>query len=91
MVHLVLRSRTRLSLGVHGSLLVVFLMPAGVALARAFDTFLIQWGLALPMLPIDMAVYYLVWKYLVRFLNDWDRRCLTVPTRFLYDDPGRAE
>ena len=43
------------------------------------------------MLPIDMAVYYLVWKYLVRFLNDWDRRCLTVPTRFLYDDPGRAE
>ena len=60
----------RLPLGLHGSLLVVLLMPAGVVLARAVDTFSIQWGLALPMLPIGMAVYYLAWKYLVEFLNE---------------------
>ena len=69
-VHLALRSRMRLPLGVHGSLLVMLLMPAGVALARAFDVFSIQWGLALPMLPIGMALYYLAWKYLVGFLNE---------------------
>lgn len=70
MVHVALRSRMRLPLGLHGSLLVVLLMPAGVVLARAVDTFSIQWGLALPMLPIGMAVYYLAWKYLVEFLNE---------------------
>ena len=69
MAHLALRSRVRLPLGVHGSLLVVLLMPAGVILAQTVDAFTIQWGLALPMLPIGMAVYYLGWKYVVGFLN----------------------
>ena len=70
MLHLALRSRLRLSLGVHGALLVLVLMPGGVALARALDVFTIQWRFALPMLPIGMAVYYLAWKHLVGFLND---------------------
>jgi hypothetical protein len=25
---------------------------------------------ALPMIPIGMGVYYLAWKYFVRFLNE---------------------
>jgi hypothetical protein len=54
----------------HGALLPLFLMPAGVLLTRALDVFHIQWRFALPMLPIGMVVYYLAWKYLVGFLND---------------------
>lgn len=70
MLHLALRSRVRLPLGVHGALLVLFLMPAGAVLARALDAFTIQWRFALPMVPIGMTVYYLAWKYVVGFLNE---------------------
>lgn len=70
MLHLRLRSRIPLPLGVHGALLVVLLIPGGIALARLFDTFTIQWQFALPMFPIGMALYYLAWKYLVGFLNE---------------------
>lgn len=68
-LYLAVRSRVRLSLGLHGALLPVLLFPAGIALARALDVFTIQWGYALPMLPIGMAAYYLAWKFLVGFLN----------------------
>ena len=70
MLRLALASRARLSLGVHGALLVLVLMPGGVALARALDAFTIQWQFALPMVPIGMVIYYLAWKYLVGFLNE---------------------
>ena len=70
MLHLRIRSRIPLSLGVHGALLVVLLIPGGIMLARLFDTFAIQWQFALPMFPIGMIVYYLAWKYFVGFLND---------------------
>jgi hypothetical protein len=70
MLHLALRSRVRLPLGLHGALLPLLLFPAGLALARALEVFIIQWELALPMVPIGMAVYYLVWKYAVGFLNE---------------------
>lgn len=70
MLHLRLASRLRLSLGVHGALLVLILIPGGIALARLFDTFTIQWRFALPMFPVGMVVYYLAWKYLVAYLNE---------------------
>lgn len=69
-LHVALRSRVRLPLGVHGALLPLVLMPGGVILARVFDVFIIQWRFALPMVPVGMAVYYLAWKYLVGFLNE---------------------
>ncbi len=69
MLNLAVRSRVRLPLGVHGSLLVLILIPGGVALARALDTFSIQLQFAVPMIPIGMGVYYLAWKYLVEPLN----------------------
>jgi hypothetical protein len=69
-LHLALRSRLRVPLGVHGALLILILIPGGVALARLFDAFSIQWRFALPMVPIGMAIYYLAWKYLVGFLNE---------------------
>jgi hypothetical protein len=69
MLHLSLRSRSRLPIGVHGALLVLLLIPGGIALARLLDVFTIQLRFAVPMVPIGMAVYYLAWKYLVGFLN----------------------
>lgn len=69
MLYLALRSRFRLSLGIHGALLPLVLMPAGFALARSLDVFTIQWQYALPMIPVGMTIYYLAWKFLVGFLN----------------------
>ena len=69
MLHLALRRRMEWSLGVHGALLPLVLMPVGVALARSLEVFAIQWQFALPMIPVGMAIYYLAWKYLVSFLN----------------------
>ena len=70
MLYLVVRSRVRLPLGLHGALLPLFLIPGGVALARVLDVFTIQLRYALPIIPIGMAVYYLAWKFLVEFLNE---------------------
>ena len=69
MLYLALRSRVRLPLGLHGALLVLILIPGGVALARMLDVFSIQLRFALPMIPIGMTAYYLAWKYFVSFLN----------------------
>jgi len=69
-LYLALRSRVRWPLGVHGAMLVPILMPAGIVLARTLDVFTIQWHLALPMLPLGMAIYYLVWKHAVGRLNE---------------------
>ena len=70
MLHLATRSRIPLSLGLHGALLPLILIPAGIALARLLDVFTIQPQFALPMFPVGMTVYYLAWKYLVGFLNE---------------------
>ena len=70
MAHLALRSRRRIPLAVHGSLLPLLLMPFGIALACAFDLFTLQMQFALPRVPIGMGVYYLAWKFLVGFLNE---------------------
>ena len=69
MLYLALRARLPWSLGVHGALLVLVLMPLGFALASSLDVFTVQWDFALPMAPVGMTVYYLAWKYLVGFLN----------------------
>ena len=69
MLYLGTKARTRLSLGVHGALLVAFLVPAGITLARLLDVFTLQLRFSVPVIPIGMAVYYLAWKYLVGFLN----------------------
>ena len=70
MLYLWLHSRAPLSLGAFGALLVVLLIPGGIALAGLLDTFTTQWRFALPMLPIGGALYYLAWKYCVGFLNE---------------------
>jgi len=69
MLYLATRSRTKLSLGAHGSLLVALLIPAVITLGRALDLFTLQLWYALPAIPVGMALYYLVWKHLVGALN----------------------
>lgn len=68
-LYLATRGRTRLSLGVFGAFLPLLLFPGGIFLARLFDVFGIQLRYALPIIPIGMGIYYLVWKHLVGFLN----------------------
>jgi hypothetical protein len=69
MVHLATKAKTRLSIGVHGALLVALLVPAGITLGRTLQLFSVQLWYALPAIPVGMAVYYLVWKHLVGSLN----------------------
>jgi hypothetical protein len=69
MLYLATKSRTHLPLGVHGSLLVALIVPAGILLGRALDLFAIQLSYALPVIPVGMVVYYLAWKFFVGSLN----------------------
>ena len=58
-----------LSLGVHGALLPLILMPVGIWLATALAIFHVDLSLAAAAAPIAMGVYYLLWKHAVGFLN----------------------
>jgi len=69
MVWIGTKSRTRLPVGVHGSVLPALLVPAGILLGRALELFHIQMGYALLAIPVGMAMYYLAWKFLVGSLN----------------------
>jgi len=69
MVWVATKSRTRLPVGLHGSVLPALLVPAGILLGRALELFHIQMGYALLAIPVGMAMYYLAWKFLVGSLN----------------------
>jgi hypothetical protein len=69
MLHLALKGRASLPLGVHGALLPLVLVPLGLVLAHAVGFFDIDAGYLLPFAATAMAVYYLVWKHVVGFLN----------------------
>jgi len=69
MVYLAMRSRTKLSLGLHGAILPLVLFPGGIFVAHLLDTFGIQLWYALPVIPVGMGIYYLAWKFIVGFLN----------------------
>ena len=66
-----LRSRSPLSIGLHGAILPILLAPLGIAVASLLH-FSIP-GLAahaFPIVaPVALIAYYLGWKYLVGFLN----------------------
>ena len=50
-------------------MLPLILIPLGIPLARAFGVFTISVEAIVPFAVIAMAAYYLVWKYVVDFLN----------------------
>lgn len=73
---------THLSIGLHGALLPMVLMPLGAATAHDlgvlvlgshgvtwFHALYAPYALIAPCFLAAMAVYYLVWKYIVGFLN----------------------
>jgi hypothetical protein len=64
-------SRTRLSIGFHGALLPFLLGPLGILLTLALD-FRVP-GFATHIFPVlavvGLTAYYLIWKYVVNFLN----------------------
>jgi hypothetical protein len=74
--------RTHWPIGLHGAILPLLLMPAGAVLARClgilairqsgvvwFQTLTVSYTLIAPMYCIALAAYYLLWKYVVGFLN----------------------
>ena len=69
MLHLAIGRKTRLSLGAHGALLPILIVPFGLMLANAFGVFRFQPEWVIPFGIVAMVAYYLVWKYAVGFLN----------------------
>ena len=81
-LHVASRSRTRLSLGIHGAILPFILAPLGFLVGRAlgflqatghgfvyFDVVDIRYLHAVLVFSVVVIVYYLVWKYLIGFFN----------------------
>ena len=81
-LHVASRSRTRLSLGIHGAILPFILAPLGFFLGRAlgflratghgfvyFNVVDIHYVHAALVFSVVLIVYYLVWKYLIGFFN----------------------
>jgi hypothetical protein len=64
-------ARTRLSLGLHGALLPFVLAPLGILLTRILEFRVVHQGVgAFPIVVLAVLVtYYLVWKYIIGFLN----------------------
>ena len=82
MVYLASCSRTHLPLGIHGAILPFILAPAGGLLGRSlgllkvtghgfiyFGVVEVRYVHLAVVLPVVLIVYYLVWKYVIGFLN----------------------
>ena len=77
------RSKTNLSVGAHGAILPLLIMPAGTVIASylgivefsaggatKFVHFHIPYALAIAVFfCVAVAAYYLIWKYVVGFVN----------------------
>ncbi|MGO8759396.1 MAG: hypothetical protein ACLQG3_14850 [Terracidiphilus sp.] len=76
------RGWTRLSIGVHGALLPFLLLPAGATTASClgvlslgasgvtwFHALQVPYALIVPCFLAAVVAYYLVWKYIVGFIN----------------------
>ena len=74
--------QTHLSLGAHGAILPFLILPAGTLIAKSagvitlgassvlwFDAVRIPYGFFAICFVAAVAAYYLVWKYIVGFLN----------------------
>jgi hypothetical protein len=72
MLYVALRRHRHLPLGLHGAVIPLFVMPLGFAIIRTsgFD-FPPSVAAVFPLgVAMVMVGYYLVWKYLVGFLNE---------------------
>jgi hypothetical protein len=75
-------TRTHLPIGMHGAVLPLLMAPVGALLASSlgvlalgsrgvvwFQACQVSYALIVPCFLAVLAVYYLVWKYIVGFLN----------------------
>ncbi len=69
LLYVSMRLGRRLSIGFHGALLPLLLVPAGAGLSSALDLGIYSPRRVALILPIAMALYYLAWKYAVAFFN----------------------
>lgn len=65
-----LGGRKRLGIGWHGAILPILIIPIGTIMARAFSISFVSIEGAVLVTPPIVAAYYLIWKYLVRFINE---------------------
>jgi hypothetical protein len=65
------RSRTHLPIGVYGVLLPFLLGPLGLLLSAALDFQIPNFASHIfPIIaPVGLIAYYLIWKYIIHFLN----------------------
>jgi hypothetical protein len=70
-VYVAMHGRRRLPLGIHGALVPTILAPLALAAGKALGFPFVGTAteVVLIALPLVMILYYLVWKYLVGFLN----------------------
>jgi hypothetical protein len=74
--------RTHLPIGIHGALLPFLLLPCGAALATSlgiltlgqngvtwFHSLYVSYTVVAPLFVGALAGYYLLWKYIVGFVN----------------------
>ena len=66
-----LHARRPISLGLFGGALPLLLAPCGYLVLRLLDVEIPPrvFGFAAYALPVGLIVYYLLWKYVVGFLN----------------------
>lgn len=71
MLFIASHSNTHLSVGIHGALLPFLLGPLGALLTHALNFGIPGFASHIfPILaPVALILYYLVWKYIVSFLN----------------------
>ena len=82
MLWLASHARTHLAVGVHGAVLPFLLLPVGATFARCygvltlgptsatwFNALSFPYALIAAVFCFGVAAYYLVWKYIVGFLN----------------------
>ncbi len=72
MAYLAMRKRRYMPLGCHGALVPLFLVPVSLWTAGTLGIALplAPWTIGLVAMPLATIVYYLVWKFLVGFLNE---------------------
>ena len=69
-IYLAAVRKSRLPLGVWGAVLPIILAPGGLALQRLLGASFFTMGQVAIVLPVAVAVYYLLWKHAVGFFND---------------------
>lgn len=71
MLYILLQSRRRVPIGLHGAVLPFLLAPVALAVSTLLDIrFMARLEVCATAVPFAVVVYYLVWKHVVGFFNE---------------------